>query len=116
MPTMPSTEQFRTTAGIGLFLLWLGFVALQIRYGSVTTLEYALAGLVTLLLIAALVPAIRDHPATPPVSLGVCAVAVGASAVRSGSVVLSVFAVLMGAAAVVELYNWRTGSELLRID
>ena len=113
---MPSGKQFRTATGVGFLLLWLGFLVLQVRYGSVSTLEYVGAGLVTLFLLTGLIPAVRDHPASPPISLGVCAGAVGASAVRNGSIVLSVFAALMGAAAVVELYNWRTGSELLRFD
>lgn len=113
---MPSAEQFRIATGAGFLLLWLGFVALQARYGNVSTREYALVGLVTVFVVVSFLPAFNEHPAYPPLSLGFAAVAFGANAVRSGSGIYGIFAVLTGIGALVELYNWRTGAELLRLD
>jgi len=110
------------TTGRGWSVVYLAialFLALALVAGgdgTVPVWRNFAVGLAAAVFAVSAVPAVREHRLHSPVEYAAIAAVFGAQAVDGGSAVVGVFAVLIGVGAVVELYNWRTGSELLRFD
>ena len=100
--------------GAAAFLVMASLIALLAVVGDVSAWQRATLGVVAVLAAASGVLLARGHPANRPAQAAALTLLFGVQAVRRGSLLLGGGAVLMAAGTLVELYNWRAGTEYLR--
>jgi len=96
-------------------LTGVGFV-FGVTGGDDPLVLYAPLALAAVFFGASASPKVRSHPAHVPVEFGVLTLLFGMQAVSNDSLITAGLAALMAVGTLVELYNWRTGSTLLRLD
>ena len=90
-------------------------VAFVVRPGSPADWAYALVGLGAVFFAASAVPRVREHGAYNAIGAAFAAAVCTVAYVGSGALFVGILAVFSAVGTLVELYNWRAGTEYMRL-